>query len=215
VRLNARPFRKSFTAVNLEMLRTVGAQAKQPYRWLLSNVSLTKGLLLQVFPRLGPETNAMVRTTAVVTRLSGSQADNAMAETAKATVNVRVAIDSSVNEAVAHIRKAIRDDAVSVTAQNPSEPSPVSARQGDGWEHVIGAISRVHPDAIVTPYVMLGASDSRHFTRIADAVYRFTPFELSLAERGALHAVNERIRVATWLKGIRFYEELIGSLAAR
>jgi carboxypeptidase PM20D1 len=56
---------------------------------------------------------------------------------------------------------------------------------------------------------MLGASDSRHFTAIGDTVYRFTPFEMSAEERGTLHARNERIRVATWLRGIRFYEELL------
>ena len=56
---------------------------------------------------------------------------------------------------------------------------------------------------------MLGASDGRHFTAISDAVYRFTPFEMSAEERGTLHARNERIRVATWLRGIRFYEELL------
>ena len=45
-------------------------------------------------------------------------------------------------------------------------------------------ITATYPDVIVTPYVMLGASDSRHFTRICDAVYRFTPFEMSADERG-------------------------------
>jgi carboxypeptidase PM20D1 len=57
---------------------------------------------------------------------------------------------------------------------------------------------------------MLGASDGRHFTAISDAVYRFTPFELSAEERGTLHARNERIHVATWLRGIGFYAEVLG-----
>jgi carboxypeptidase PM20D1 len=64
----------------------------------------------------------------------------------------------------------------------------------------------------VTPYIQLGASDSRHFTRISNHVYRFSPFEMSKDERGTLHARNERIRIATWLRGIRFYERLIDSL---
>jgi carboxypeptidase PM20D1 len=212
VRLDSRPFRASFTPTNLEMLRTVGAAARQPYRWLFTNLGLTRGLLLRVFARLGPETNAMVRTTAVVTRLSGSQADNALAETARATVNVRVAIDSSVAAAVEHIRRAVRDDKVVVTPLHPSEPSPVSPTSGQEWELLRTAIETTYPDAAVTPYVMLGASDSRHFTGIADAVYRFSPFEMSSAERGTLHAVGERIRVSTWLRGITFYETFIAKL---
>ncbi len=59
---------------------------------------------------------------------------------------------------------------------------------------------------------MLGASDSRHFARICPPVYRFSPFEMSFAERSTLHAVNEHIRVSTWLRGIEFYERLIGAL---
>lgn len=209
VRLDASSFRARFSPTNLEMIRTLGSRARQPYRWLFTNQWLTRGILLALFSRLGDETRAMVRTTAVVTRLAGSDADNALAETATATVNMRVAVGSTVAESVEHIRRAIRDDRVTVTARNPSEPSPISPTTGAQWELLRGAIESTYPGAIVTPYIQLGASDSRHFTRICDAVYRFTPFEMSLAERGALHAVNERIRVATWLRGIEFYRALI------
>jgi carboxypeptidase PM20D1 len=212
VRLNARPFRKSFVATNLEMIRTLGAHARQPYRWIFSNLWLTRGLLLPLFARLGPETNAMIRTTGVVTRLSGSMADNAMAETAIATVNVRVAIDSSADEAIRHIRDAVRDAAVAVSTDHPGNPSPVSPTSGAQWELLRRAVEATYPGTIVAPYVMLGASDSRHFTRISDTVYRFSPFRMSLEERGTLHAVNERIHVSTWLKGIEFYERLIDAL---
>jgi carboxypeptidase PM20D1 len=209
VRLDASPFRARFSSTNLEMIRTVGAHARQPYKWLFTNQWLTRGLLLALFSRLGDETRAMVRTTAVVTRLSGSDADNALAETATATVNMRVAVGSTVADSVEHIRSAIRDDRVAVTTRNPSEPSPISPTSGPQWDAVRGAIEATYPGVVVTPYIQLGASDSRHFTSICDAVYRFSPFEISLIERGTLHAVNERIRVATWLRGIEFYKTLI------
>jgi carboxypeptidase PM20D1 len=212
VGLNASPFPARFSATNLEMIRTIGAHARQPYRWLFTNQWLTRGILLALFSRLGDETRAMVRTTAVVTRLAGSDAENALAEKATATVNMRVAVGSTVEESVAHIRRAIRDDRVEVTTRNPSEPSPISPTTGPQWDAVRRAIEATFPGVIVTPYIQLGASDSRHFTGICDAVYRFTPFEMSLAERGTLHAVNERIRVATWLRGIEFYATLIRSV---
>ncbi len=212
VRLNASPFGARFSGTNLEMIRTVGAHARQPYRWLFTNQWLTRGILLALFSRLSDETRAMVRTTAVVTRLSGSDAENALAEKATAIVNMRVAVGSSVAESVEHIRRAVRDDRVAVTALAPSEPSPISPTAGPRWDAVRGAIEATYPGVIVTPYIQLGASDSRHFTGICDAVYRFTPFEMSLAERGTLHAVNERIRVDTWLRGIEFYRALITGL---
>jgi carboxypeptidase PM20D1 len=209
VRLNRSPFRARFSATNLEMIRTVGAHARQPYRWLFTQQWLTRGILRALFSRLSDETRAMVRTTAVVTRLAGSDAENALAEMATAVINMRVAVGSTVADSVKHLRRAIRDPLVEVTLLNPSEPSPISPTTGPHWNAVRGAILAVYPEVIVTPYIQLGASDSRHFTRICDAVYRFTPFEMSLAERGTLHAVNERIRVATWLRGIEFYAALI------
>jgi carboxypeptidase PM20D1 len=194
------------------MIRTVGAHARQPYRFLFTQQWLTRGLLLALFGRLSDETRAMARTTAVVTRLSASDAENALAEKAVATVNMRVAVGSTVAESVEHIRKAVHDDRVEVSTKNPSEPSPVSPTTGPQWDAVRGAVLAVYPNVIVTPYIQLGASDSRHFARICNAVYRFTPFEMSLAERGTLHAVNERIHVATWLRGIDFYAALIRSV---
>ena len=212
VRLDAAPFPARFSSTNLEMIRTIGAHARQPYKWLFTNQWLTRGMLLALFSRLGDETRAMVRTTVVVTRLAGSDAENALAEKATATVNMRVAVGSTVDDSVAHIRRAIRDDRVEVTTRNPSEPSPISPTAGPQWDAIRRAIETTFPGVIVTPYIQLGASDSRHFTGICDAVYRFTPFEMSLAERGTLHAVNERIRVATWLRGIEFYATLIRSV---
>ncbi|MEJ1230195.1 MAG: hypothetical protein WDM88_05610 [Galbitalea sp.] len=99
-----------------------------------------------------------------------------------------------------------------IEVRHPSEPSPVSpderAGLGPAALHHRGRLSRGDRHA----YVMLGASDSRHFARICPPVYRFSPFEMSFAERSTLHAVNEHIRVSTWLRGIEFYERLIGAL---
>ena len=212
VRLNRRPFRMSFVPTNLEMIRTLGAHARQPLKWVFTNLWLTRLPLLALFSRLGDETNAMVRTTQTVTQLSGAQAANAIAERAEAIVNIRIAIDSSVEHAVEHVRRAIRDDQVTIQSLHPNEPSPVSPTTGRAWELIKGTIEQTFPGTIVTPYVMLGASDGRHFTRISDHVYRFSPFEMSAEERGTLHAKNERIRVATFLRGVGFYTRLVAEL---
>lgn len=208
-RLNARPFPARLTETNLRMVETLGAHATGPLRAVFTRARRLQPVLRWVFGRLSDETRAIVRTTTAVTQLRGSLAANALPETAEAVVNTRIAVGSSVAETLDHFRRAIRDDAVRIEAVNASEPSPVSPSDGPRWERLAAAIGAVHPRAVVTPYVMLGASDSRHFTGICDAVYRFTPFELSADERGALHARDERIRVATWLRGIRVYEALL------
>jgi carboxypeptidase PM20D1 len=208
-RLNARPFPARVTETNLQMVETLGAHATGPLRAVFTRARTLRPALVAVLGRLSDETRAIVRTTTAVTQLSGSLAANALPETATAVLNVRIAVGSSVAETVAHLRRAIHDPLVRIETIDPTEPSPVSPTSGPQWEAVAGSIAVVHPDAIVTPYIMLGASDGRHFTAISDAVYRFTPFEMSAEERGTLHARNERIHVATWLRGIRFYEAVL------
>lgn len=208
-RLNDRPFPARLTETNLRMVETLGAHATGPLRAVFTRARRLQPALRVVFGRLSDETRAIVRTTTAVTQLSGSLAANALPETAEAVVNTRIAVGSSVAETLDHIRRAIRDDAVRVEAVDASEPSPVSPADGPEWDRLATAIGAVHPHAVVTPYIMLGASDSRHFTGICDAVYRFTPFELSAEERGALHARDERIHVATWRRGIAVYAHLL------
>lgn len=212
VRLNRRPFRASMSVPTEEMVRTLGAHAKGALRFMFTTLWLTRPLLLILFGRLSDETAAMIRTTQAVTMLRGSQAANALAERAEATVNIRVAIDSSVIEATEHVRRAINDPLVAITALHPNEPSPVSPTTGAAWELVKSTIEETFPGTIVTPYVMMAASDSRHYARISEHVYRFSPFEMSKDERGTLHAMNERMHVATFLRGVDFYTRLVSQL---
>ncbi len=211
-RLNSRPFPARFTSTNLQMIRIIGSYASWPLRFVFTTLWLTRLPLLALFTHLSDETNAMTRTTQAVTMLSASDAANALAETAVATINIRVAVGSTVAATVAHVRRAIRDDAVRIQVVHPNEPSPVSPSSGPAWELIASTMAEVYPGTIITPYIQLGATDSRQFSGICDHIYRFSPFEMSRDERGTLHAKNERIHIATFLKGVEFYRLLVGKL---
>lgn len=211
MRLSKRPFPAAMNATTLEMIGTLGQHTTGPLRFVFTRAKLFQMPLKALLGRLSDETAALLRTTAAVTQLSGALAANALPERAQAVINVRIAAGSSVAAMLAHVRRAVRDPLVRIEVQHPSEPSPFSPTDGPAWQRVSEAISASYPDAIVTPYVMLGATDSRHFTRISTHVYRFSPFEMSTAERATLHAIDERIRVSTWLTGIGFYRRLLES----
>lgn len=212
LRLEKHPPRAAVSAPTLEMIQTLGDHAKAPLGFIFRRAATFRPLLAAVFTRLGAETEAMVRTTRAVTRLSGSAGDNVIAERATAMVNVRIAVGSSVEEAARDIRKAVDDPAVAVRVVYGSEPSPVSRSEGPAWQLLSDAISDTFPGAVVTPYVMLQASDSRHFAAISDGVYRFLPFDLRAEERATLHAIDESIRVSSYLRGIAFYRRLLSVL---
>jgi carboxypeptidase PM20D1 len=212
VRLNDRPFPAAFDPVALEMFRTVGVHAPGFLGWVFRNVGFTRALLLPYIARRGPELNALVRTTQAVTTLEAGHAVNALAERATASVNVRVAVGSTVESVVKHVTRAIDDDAVRVEVVQAGEAAPASPLTGLAWELLRSTIEKTYPGTIVTPYVQNGATDSRHFTRISRGVYRFSAFELSREERDTLHARNERMHVETFLRAIEFYRALVAAL---
>lgn len=211
-RLHRHPFPTRLAAPVRAMLSTVAPHVPQPLRTLLGTLGLTGPLVAAAFSRLGPEMNAIVRTTAVATQLSGAPGENVLATTARAAINIRLLTGDTVEGAAARVRRVIADPEVEVEVRHGSDPSPVSPWRGEAWRRIAVAVGETLGDEVVTtPYLQLGASDSRWFTAISDHVYRFTPFHLTRPERDALHAHNERIRVDVWLRGIEFYRALVAA----
>jgi carboxypeptidase PM20D1 len=209
-RLHRRPFPTRIAPPVRALFATIAPYAPPPLRWVFGHLNLTGPLLARVLPGLGPEMNAVVRTTAVATQLSGAPGENVLATTARAAINIRLLTGDTVASATARVRRVIADPAVEIEVRHGSDPSPVSPWRGRAWRRIASAVAEtLGAEIVTTPYIQLGASDSRWFTAISDHVYRFTPFHLTRAERDALHSHNERIRVEVWLRGIGFYRELI------
>ncbi|WP_175414175.1 M20/M25/M40 family metallo-hydrolase [Agrococcus sp. SGAir0287] len=208
VRASRARFPERLTPTTVRMLRTLGAHAREPYRALLTRADVLSPVLRRIMAA-NPETRATITTTASVTRLRAGTAANAIAERAEATVNVRLAQGTSIADVVRILRRAIRDERVAIDVVHGHEASPTSPTDGRGWDAIVAATAREHPGAVLSPYVMLGASDGRHAHRVTDRVYRFTPFVLTSELRACLHARDERIPVEAFERGVRWYRRLL------
>lgn len=166
----------------------------------------------QLFARLGGEPAALVRTTVAATMQSGGTAANVIPSQASATINLRLALGETVDGTVLRVRDRIRDPKVAIEVLDGSDPSPESATDGAPWELLADALAVSHPGIPATPYVMMAATDSRHFHRFAPAVYRFAPLEMSSVQRAAIHGVDEYVEIDALQRGERFHRALLERL---
>ncbi|WP_295821446.1 M20/M25/M40 family metallo-hydrolase [uncultured Microbacterium sp.] len=209
-RLRRRPFPRRLVPPVRAMLATAASHTGEPLATFFRRTSVSAPAVTAALSLLGPETNALVRTTAVVTRLEGSAGENVLATSARASVNVRLLTGDTLAGVSIHLRRAVADPLVDIELRHGDDPSPVSPWHGEAWRRLSRAVTdTLGAGTVPLPYLQLGASDSRFYTGLTDAVYRFAPFHLTRAERDALHAPDERIRVEVWLRGIRFYRALI------
>ena len=71
------------------------------------------------------------------------------------------------------------------------------------------AVSDTWTGCIVTPYLMVQCSDSRHYRDLSDKVYRFSAMDLTAPERRTIHGNNERIRIEVVGRAVEFFIRLM------
>ncbi len=211
LRVEKSPFPASAPAPTLELMRRLAPHVPLPLRPLLARADRMAPVVTRALLAAGPEAAAMTRTTVATTTLSGSPALNVIASTARAGLNIRVMVGDTVAGVVEHVRKSVADDSIRIEVIESGEPSPVSPMD-EPFELLEDCIGGVFPDAVATPYVMMAATDSRHFTAISEHVYRFAPFRMTKAQREAIHSYDEHLGVADLLDGVRWYALLIERL---
>lgn len=204
-KIEENPFKAHLTKPVLDMFNTLGRHSSFVYRMIFANLWCFGGLLDMICRKNGGELNALVRTTVAFTQMTGSQAANVIPPVASMVSNIRLNPEDTVDSAMEYIRKTIGDDAITLSAADNMNPSPISRTDCDGWNRVANAVSETWSGSIVSPYLMVQCSDSRHYRDLSDKVYRFSAMDLTAEERKTIHGNNERIRVETIYRSVEFF----------
>lgn len=212
-RLEAGTFRPRVPASIARMLAVLAPRATGVARPGLRLLSRFPRLAGPVLARVGGEPAALVRTTIAATRQAGGTADNVLPARASATFNVRIIPGETIGSVIARVRRRIEDPRVSVELVGGDDPSPEAPADGPAFAALSAAVAATFPDALVVPYLMMQASDARHFHRRWRPVYRFAPLEMSAQQRAAIHGVDERVEIASLERGRDFHIALIRGLA--
>nr|WP_314845074.1 M20/M25/M40 family metallo-hydrolase [uncultured Microbacterium sp.] len=194
------------------MLTRLAENTPGPAGVLLRMLGGAPLLTARVFAALGGEAAALVRTTVAPTMQSGGTAANVLPSQASATVNLRIALGQTTQQTVLRVRRRIRDPLVSVRVVEADAPSPESPTDNAQFALLADALAVSHPGVPAVPYVMMAATDSRHFHRFSPAVYRFAPLDMSNAQRASIHGVDENVEIAAVVRGETFHRALLERL---
>ena len=152
-----------------------------------------------------------MRTTVAATMQSGGTAANVLPSQASATLNLRIALGETVAGPCGACGAASATRSSRSTVVESSEPSPESPTDNAQFALIADALKASHPGVAAVPYVMMAATDSRHFHRFSPAVYRFAPLDMSNAQRASIHGVDESVEIAALERGERFHRALLAA----
>ena len=211
-RVENKPFRAHITKPVAEMFDTLGRHSTFVYRMIFANQWCFAPVLDAMAKKSGGEMNALMRTTVAFTQMSGSSASNVIPPSASMVSNIRLNPDDTVDSAIEYIKGVIGDESVSLEVVNGTNPSRISSTDCDGWRKLSRAVADTWQGSIVSPYLMVQCSDSRHYGEISDRVYRFSAMALTSQERATIHGNNERITLDAICRAVEFYIRLMRQL---
>ncbi len=210
LKMEKHPFRYHITPPVEKLFDTLGRHSFFVFKIVFSNMWLFSGLIDSFMcKKSGGEINALMRTTVAFTQAKGSDATNVIPPEASMVSNIRLNPMDNIESALEYIKKTVDDENVEVTLLHGMNPSRISRTDCEGYDKVASSIASTWKGCIVSPYLMVQCSDSRHWGRISDKVYRFSAMDLTSEERATIHGHNERIRLDCACRAVEFYIRLM------
>ncbi|MFI5780695.1 M20/M25/M40 family metallo-hydrolase [Nocardia sp. NPDC051570] len=142
-----------------------------------------------------PVYNAQLRTTCVATMLKAGEAENALPQSAQATVNCRILPQEDPADIERQLRATLADNALTVTpdVQAAGGISPVD---GDVLTAVTALTKEMFPTSAVSTVMSTGATDSSYARAKGIPMYGISGLYMETSDSERQHGVNERAPIA-------------------
>ncbi len=152
------------------------------------------------------------RTTCVVTMLQAGHAENALPQSATATVNCRVFPGVPVTEVQQALQRVIGNEAVEFKEIYAPTESPVSELREDVRAAVSEAVHARYPDVRLIAYMESGGTDGMHFRKAGIPTWAVSGIFMNPDEMFA-HGLNERVPIKAFYDALDHWSIIIRELA--
>ncbi|WP_324198647.1 M20/M25/M40 family metallo-hydrolase [Nocardia brasiliensis] len=160
-----------------------------------------------------PEYNAQLRTTCVATMLTAGEAENALPQKAKATVNCRILPQDNPDDVDKQLRAAFADGGKLTITRNLDPAGGISPINGDVLAAVTSLTKELFPTAAVSSFMSTGATDSKYARSKGIPMYGVSGLFMVPADAGRIHGINERAPIAGLEASREFLYRLVKKLA--
>jgi carboxypeptidase PM20D1 len=214
-RIEASPFPARLTGATRQMVKCLGSQMPLPARAVISMLPVTSGIIRRKLEKTLSGA-ASLRTTTAVTMIESGVKDNILPHQATATLNCRIIPGESSKSVLARIKDVIDDRRVrlAVAGRFHSEPPPIADVKSRGYLLIKQTIAEIAPDAIIAPCLVLGGTDSRHYTHLTSSIYRFGAMHITPEDLATIHGANEKLTFENCELLERFYVRLLSNAAS-
>ena len=202
-KLEDSPSKATITPALEGMLQSFAPYVSGPLNKVFENVAYLKPIIKKAMES-NADTAAMIRSAIIINGYEATPVKGA-------TLKVRIAPQDTLDEILAHIKKVIGKD-ITVEVTDKSEPPKISDFKTEAFDYIKETVKKVFPDVGVSPFILNAGTDSRHFAKICDKIYRFGAFRLDDDLFATVHSANERMPIKDYLKMVEFYTELMKNL---
>ena len=209
VKLRSEPFQAQFSEPMKNFMQKLGPEMSFVQRMAFSNPWLFKKIIIGTYEKSGAG-NAMIRTTTAPTIINAGVKDNVVPTQAKATVNFRLLPGNTSVEVEGRVKEIINDDRVVISKYKGAfaEASAVTPMDSYAYQKVEATIMKTYPQLLTSPFLMIGATDSRHFGEVSPNIVKFSP----MIDPVGFHGINERVSLESYQTALWFYEQLLRDL---
>ena len=159
-----------------------------------------------------PFFNALLRTTCVATRLEAGHADNALPQTARATVNCRILPGEPIDAADATLNAVVADPRIRIARKREPTASPPSPLRPGIMEPIETIVADMWPGVSVVPVMSTGATDGLYVRNAGIPVYGAGAI-FGDPEDSRAHGRDERVAVARFYEALEFWNRLARRLS--
>lgn len=205
----AKLFTKELSPVTAEMFRRMSPTMSGPLKIVFRHARSLRGLLRHVLPMISPTAAAMVKTTLAFTMASGSGAPNVLPLEASVIGNMRYSHHQGREDSIRAITELAKQYDIETTVLDGGYPSGLTDYNSDAFKLVENAVHQIFPDVVISPYIMTGATDVRHMSRVCDHCVRFAPFKISQQQLDSMHAIDESVDLSALAPAVDFFKIIL------